>query len=470
MRLAALEMGLLPGLESPLGYCFCKLISEPGGKMADDPRWGFDTQQIHAGQEPDSVTGSRALPIYQTTAYQFRNTEHAANLFSATELGNIYTRVNNPTQEAVEKRLATLEGGIGSLLVASGMAATAMAVMNVAEAGDHIVSSPNVYGGTYNLFKYTLPKFGIQVTFVDDANNLDSWRSAIKPNTKAFFGEGISNPLGAVLDIEGIAEIAHDFGAPWIVDNTIATPFVTRPMDYGADIVTHSATKFLSGHGNTMVGAIIDSGNFDYSKYPDRFPGFNKPDPSYNDMIYAQALGPNSPFGNVAYIFKARLQLLRDFGPSVSPFNAWLLAQGLESLSMRMKQHLSNAQAVAEWLASHPQVNSVSYGGLSSSVWHKNAKRYAAKGAGAVMAFDIKGGLAAGKAFVEGLKMFSHVANIGDVRSLVIHPASTTHSQLGEEGLSAAGITPGMIRLSIGLEDVEDIKRDMELGFAAARG
>ncbi|MFM8234806.1 MAG: bifunctional o-acetylhomoserine/o-acetylserine sulfhydrylase [Actinomycetota bacterium] len=437
--------------------------------MVDDLNWKFDTQQIHAGQEPDPTTGSRALPIYQTTAYQFRDTEHAANLFGIAEAGNVYTRINNPTQDAVEKRLSILEGGKASLLVASGMAATTLAIMNLAEAGDHIVSSPYVYGGTYNLFKYTLPKFGIQVTFVEDAQDLDSWKRAIKPNTKAFFGEGISNPLGVVLDIEGIAKVAHEYGVPWIVDNTIATPYVTRPIDYGADVVTHSATKFLSGHGNAMVGAIVDAGSFDYSKYPDRFPGLNTPDPSYNNIIYAKNLGVGSNFGNVAYIFKCRLQLLRDMGPSVSPFNAWLLAQGLESLSMRMKQHLMNAQGIAEWLAKHPQVVGVSYGGLPTSVWHANAKKFAPKGAGAVMAFEIKGGLTAGKAFVEGLKMFSHVANIGDVRSLVIHPASTTHSQLGEESLRAAGINPGMIRLSIGLEDIEDIKADMERGFAAAR-
>lgn len=280
--------------------------------MVDDPNWKFDTQQIHAGQEPDPTTGSRALPIYQTTAYQFRDTEHAANLFGIAESGNVYTRINNPTQDAVEKRLSTLEGGKASLLVASGMAATTLAIMNVAEAGDHIVSSPYVYGGTFNLFKYTLPKFGIKVTFVEDAQDLDSWKRAIAPNTKAFFGEGISNPLGVVLDIEGIAKVAHGYGVPWIVDNTIATPYVTRPIDYGADVVTHSATKFLSGHGNAMVGAIVDAGTFDYSKYPDRFPGLNTPDPSYNNIIYAKNLGVGSNFGNVAYIFKCRLQLLRD--------------------------------------------------------------------------------------------------------------------------------------------------------------
>jgi O-acetylhomoserine (thiol)-lyase len=436
--------------------------------MSENQDWSFDTQQIHSGQTPDPTTGSRSLPIYQTTAYQFRDTAHAANLFGVAESGNVYTRINNPTQDAVEKRLATLEKGIASLLVSSGMAATALAIMNVAEAGDHVVASPYVYGGTYNLFKYTLPKFGIQFTFVEDSSDMDSWKRAVKPNTKAFFGEGISNPLGVALDIERIANVAHEVGVPWIVDNTIATPYVTRPFDYGADIVTHSATKFLSGHGSAMVGAIVDSGNFDFSKNPEKFPGFNQPDGSYNNMVYAKDLGVGSSFGNVAYIFKCRLQLLRDLGPSVSPFNAWLLAQGLETLSMRMYRHLQNALAVAQWLTKHNQVESVSYSGLSSSSWHSNALKYAAKGAGAVMAFDIKGGLEAGKKFVEGLSLFSHVANIGDVRSLVIHPASTTHSQLGEDGLRSARITPGMVRLSIGIEDISDIIADLEKGFAAA--
>ena len=437
--------------------------------MSENQDWSFDTQQIHAGQTPDPTTGSRSLPIYQTTAYQFRDTAHAANLFGVAEAGNVYTRINNPTQDAVEKRLATLEKGIASLLVSSGMAATALAIMNVAEAGDHVVASPYVYGGTYNLFKYTLPKFGIQFTFVEDASDMDSWKQAVRPNTKAFFGEGISNPLGVALDIERIAKVAHEVGVPWIVDNTIATPYVTRPFDYGADIAVHSATKFLSGHGSAMVGAIVDSGNFDFAKNPEKFPGFNQPDGSYNNMVYAKDLGMGSSFGNVAYIFKCRLQLLRDLGPSVSPFNAWLLAQGLETLSMRMDRHLQNALAVAQWLAKHNQVESVSYSGLPSSTWHSNALKYASKGAGAVMAFDIKGGLEAGKKFVEGLSLFSHVANIGDVRSLVIHPASTTHSQLGEDGLRSARITPGMVRISIGIEDISDIITDLEKGFAAAK-
>ena len=438
--------------------------------MSENGEWSFETQQIHSGQNPDSDTGSRSLPIYQTTAYQFRDTQHAANLFGIAEAGNVYTRINNPTQDAVEKRIATLEGGVAALLVASGMAATTRASMNVGQAGDHVVSSSNVYGGTFNLFNYTLPKFGIEVTFVNDTGNMDAWRAAVKPNTKAFFGEGISNPLGAVLDLEAIAQVAHEAGVPWIVDNTIATPYVTRPFDYGVDIITHSATKFLSGHGNAMVGAIVDSGNFDFAKNPEKFPGFNEPDPSYNNLVYAKTLGVGGDFGaNLAYIFKARLQLLRDFGSSVSPFNAWLLAQGLETLNLRMDRHLLNAQALAEWLEKQPEVAHVSYAGLPSSPWYSTAKKYAPKGAGAVFTFELKGGAPTGRKFVEGLKLFSHVANIGDVRSLVIHPASTTHSQLNPDEQIKAGITPGMIRVSIGLENIEDIKNDIKLGFAAAK-
>ena len=395
-----------------------------------DKKWSFETLQIHAGQTPDPTTGARALPLYQTTAYQFRDTQHAANLFGLAELGNIYTRIMNPTQDAVEQRLAALEGGVAALLVASGSAATTYAVLNVAEAGDHIVSSPSLYGGTYNLFHYTLPKFGVEVTFVEDPDDLDSWRKAVRPNTKAFFGETIANPKNDILDIEGVAKIAHEVGVPLIVDNTVATPYVIKPIEYGADVVIHSATKFLSGHGNAVVGAIIDSGNFDYAKYPAKFKGFNEPDPSYHGLVFAQALGVGSAFGaNLAYIFKIRLQLLRDIGAAVAPFNAWLLAQGLETLSLRIERHLENAKAVAEWLSKHPSVEKVNYASLSNSPWNKLAKKYAPKGSGAVLSFELKGGVEAGKKFVESLKLFSHVANIGDVRSLVIHPATTTHSQ-----------------------------------------
>ena len=430
----------------------------------------FETRQVHAGQVPDPTTGARALPIYQTTAYQFRDTKHAADLFGLAELGNIYTRIMNPTQDAVEQRIASLEGGVAALLVASGSAATTYAVLNVAEAGDHIVSSPSLYGGTYNLFHYTLPKFGIEVTFVENPDDPASWQAAVKPNTKAFFGETIANPKNDVLDIETVANIAHKNGVPLIVDNTVATPYLIRPIDFGADVVVHSATKFLAGHGNSVVGAIVDSGKFDYAQHKDRFPGFNQPDPSYNGLIYAQALGVGSAFGaNLSYIFKIRLTLLRDMGAAVSPFNAWLLAQGLETLSLRMERHVSNAKTLAAWLEKQPQVEKVNYASLPSSPWNKLATKYAPTGSGSVLSFEIKGGIESGKKFVEALKLHSHVANIGDVRSLVIHPASTTHSQLSPAEQLTAGVTPGLIRLSVGIENIEDIKADITDGFAAAK-
>ncbi|MDA0260528.1 MAG: bifunctional o-acetylhomoserine/o-acetylserine sulfhydrylase [Actinobacteria bacterium] len=430
----------------------------------------FETRQIHSGQVPDPTTGARALPIYQTTAYQFRDTKHAADLFGLAELGNIYTRIMNPTQDAVEQRIASLEGGVAALLVASGSAATTYAVLNVAEAGDHIVSSPSLYGGTYNLFHYTLPKFGIEVTFVENPDDPASWQAAVKPNTKAFFGETIANPKNDVLDIETVANIAHKNGVPLIVDNTVATPYLIRPIDFGADVVVHSATKFLAGHGNSVVGAIVDAGKFDYAQHKDRFPGFNEPDPSYHGLVYAQALGVGSPFGaNLSYIFKIRLTLLRDMGAAVSPFNAWLLAQGLETLSLRMERHVSNAKTLAAWLEKQPQVEKVNYASLPSSPWHKLATKYAPTGSGSVLSFEIRGGIEAGKKFVEALKLHSHVANIGDVRSLVIHPASTTHSQLSPAEQLTAGVTPGLIRLSVGIENIEDIKADITDGFAAAK-
>jgi O-acetylhomoserine (thiol)-lyase len=430
----------------------------------------FETRQVHAGQVPDPTTGARALPIYQTTAYQFRDTKHAADLFGLAELGNIYTRIMNPTQDAVEQRIASLEGGVAALLVSSGSAATSFAVLNVAEAGDHIVSSPSLYGGTYNLFHYTLPKFGIEVTFVDNPDDPESWQAAVKPNTKAFFGETIANPKNDILDIEAIAKVAHKNGVPLIVDNTVATPYTIRPIEYGADVVVHSATKFLSGHGTSVVGAIVDAGKFDYAQHKDRFPGFNQPDPSYHGLVYADALGVGSAFGaNLSYIFKIRLTLLRDIGAAVSPFNAWLLAQGLETLSLRIERHLSNAKTLATWLEKQPQVEKVNYASLPSSPWYKLATKYAPTGSGSVLSFEIKGGIESGKKFVEALKLHSHVANIGDVRSLVIHPASTTHSQLSPAEQLTAGVTPGLIRLSVGIENIEDIKADITDGFAAAK-
>jgi O-acetylhomoserine (thiol)-lyase len=432
--------------------------------------YSFETQQIHAGQVADPTTGARALPLYQTTAYQFRDTKHAADLFGLAELGNIYTRIMNPTQDTVEQRIAALEGGVAALLLASGSAATTFAILNVAEAGDHIVSSPSLYGGTYNLFHYTLPKFGIEVTFVDNPDDPESWRKAVKPNTKAFFGETIANPKNDLLDIETVAKIAHENQVPLIVDNTVATPYLIRPIEWGADVVVHSATKFLSGHGNAVVGAIVDSGKFDYAKYPEKFKNFNQPDPSYHGLVYAQALGVGSAFGaNLSYIFKMRLTLLRDIGAAVSPFNAWLLAQGLETLSLRIERHVENAKAVAAFLEKHPQVEGVNYASLSSSKWNKLANKYAPKGSGSVLSFEIKGGIESGKKFIEALNLHSHVANIGDVRSLAIHPASTTHSQLSPEEQLTAGVTPGLIRLSVGIENIADIKADLEKAFAAAK-
>ena len=426
--------------------------------------WSFETRQIHAGQSPDSQTNARALPIYQTTAYTFRDTKHAADLFALAEPGNIYTRIMNPTQGAVEERVASLEGGVAALLLASGQAAETYAILNLAEAGDHIVSSPNLYGGTYNLFHYTLPRYGIEVTFVDDPDNLDSWKKAIRPNTKAFFGESIANPSNAILDIENIAKIAHENGIPLIVDNTVATPFLLRPIEFGADIVVHSATKYMGGHGTTVAGVIVDSGKFDWKKNAAKFPQYNTPDPSYGGLVYADALG------ELAYILRARIVLLRDFGAAVSPFNAFLIAQGLETLSLRMERHIQNAKAVATWLEKRSEVEKVNYASLDSHPHNKWAKKYTPAGSGAVLSFEIKGGIEAGKKFVEALELHSHVANIGDVRSLVIHPASTTHSQLTPQEQLEAGVTPGLIRLAVGIENINDILADIEIGFNAAKG
>ena len=432
--------------------------------------WSFETRQIHAGQAPDTATGARALPIYQTTSFVFRDAEHAANLFALKELGNIYTRIMNPTQDAVEQRIASLEGGVGALLVASGQAAETIAILNVAEHGDHIVSSPSLYGGTYNLFHYTLPKLGIEVSFVENPDDLDSWRAAVRPNTKAFFGETISNPKQDLLDIEGVAGVAHEVGVPLIVDNTVATPYLVRPFEWGADIVVHSTTKYLGGHGTSIGGVIVDSGRFDFAQYPDRYPNYNQPDPSYHGLVYARDLGVGGAFGvNLSFILKARVQLLRDLGAATTPFNAFLLAQGLETLSLRVERHVENAKKVASWLQGRDEVESVAYAGLESSPWYASAQKYAPKGPGAVLAFEIKGGLEAGQKFVSALQLHSHVANIGDVRSLVIHPASTTHSQLSAEEQLAAGVTPGLVRLSVGIEHIDDILADLDAGFRAAK-
>ena len=426
----------------------------------DPDQWSFETKQIHAGQQPDPASHARALPIYQTTSYTFDSTEHAAALFGLAEPGNIYTRIMNPTTDVVEQRIAALEGGVAALFLASGQAAETFAILNIAEAGDHIVSSPRLYGGTYNLFHYTLPKLGVQTTFVEDPDDLDSWRAAVRPNTKAFYGETISNPKIDLLDTPGVSQVAHDHGVPLIVDNTIATPFLIQPITQGADIVVHSATKYLGGHGTAIAGVIVDSGTFDWTA-SGKFPGFTEPDPSYHGVVFAE-LGPP------AYALKARVQLLRDLGSAAAPFNAFLVAQGLETLSLRMERHVQNARTVAEFLAAHPDVTAVNYAGLPSSPWYERAQRLAPRGVGAVLAFELAGGVDAGKAFVNALQLHSHVANIGDVRSLVIHPASTTHQQLSAEEQLASGVTPGLVRLAVGLEGISDILADLERGFAAA--
>jgi O-acetylhomoserine (thiol)-lyase len=426
--------------------------------------WKFETQQVHAGAQADPTTHSRATPIYRTTAYVFDSAEHAANLFALAEFGNIYTRIMNPTQDVAEQRIAALEGGTAALLLASGQAATTTAILNIAHAGDHVVSSSSVYGGTYNLFKYTLPKLGIEVTFVEDQDDLEAWQAAVKPNTKAFFGETIANPKINILDISGVAEVAHKNGLPLIVDNTVASPYLLRPLEHGADIVVHSATKFLGGHGTVIAGAIVDGGKFPWSQNVEKFPGLTEPDPSYHGASYSGVLGDP-----IAYIIKARVQLLRDLGSAVSPDNAFGLIQGIETLSLRMERHSSNALAVAKWLENHDQVASVNYAALPSSPWHAAAQKYAPLGVGAVLSFEIKGGVNAGRALVDNVSLFSHVANIGDVRSLIIHPASTTHSQLTPEQQLTTGVTPGLVRLSVGLEHIDDIIADLEAGFEAAK-
>jgi O-acetylhomoserine (thiol)-lyase len=426
-----------------------------------EANWSFETKQIHAGQTADAGTHARALPIFQTTSYTFDSTDHAAALFGLAEPGNIYTRLMNPTTDVVEQRIAALEGGVAGLFLASGQAAETFAILNIAGTGDHIVSSPRLYGGTYNLFHYTLPKLGIETTFVDDPDDLDSWQAAVRPNTKAFYGETISNPKIDVLDTPGVSKVAHANGVPLIVDNTIATPYLIQPISQGADIVVHSATKYLGGHGTAIAGVIVDSGNFDWTS--GRFPGFTEPDPSYHGVVFADLGAP-------AFALKARVQLLRDLGSAAAPFNAFLIAQGLETLSLRMERHVANARQVAEFLDGRDDVTAVNYAGLPGSPWHERAKILAPRGTGAVLSFELAGGVSAGKAFVDGLRLHSHVANIGDVRSLVIHPASTTHQQLSAAEQLASGVTPGLVRLAVGLEGIDDIIADLECGFTAAAG
>jgi O-acetylhomoserine (thiol)-lyase len=426
--------------------------------------WKFETKQIHAGAAPDPVTNARATPIYKTTSYVFNSADHAKNLFALAEFGNIYTRIMNPTQAVIEERLAALEGGTAALATASGSSAITYAILNIAGAGDHIVSSSSIYGGTYNLFKYTLAKLGIEVTFVENQDDAAEWEAAIRPNTKLLFAETIGNPKINILDIELVAGVAHAADLPLIVDNTIATPYLIRPFEHGADIVVHSATKFLGGHGTVIAGVIVDGGTFAWSQHVDKFPGLTEPDPSYHGASYTTVLGDA-----IAYVIKARVQLLRDTGAALSPDSAFSLIQGVETLSLRIERHVENAQSIAEWLEAHPDVASVNYSGLPSSPWYETGKKYAPKGVGAVLSFELKRGVDAGRALVESVQLFSHLANIGDVRSLIIHPASTTHSQLTPEQQLTTGVTPGLVRLSVGLENIDDLKADLEAGFAAAR-
>jgi O-acetylhomoserine (thiol)-lyase len=419
----------------------------------------FETLLLHGGQQPDPSTGSRAVPIYQTTSYVFDNTEHAAKLFGLEEGGNIYSRIMNPTVDVLEQRLALLEGGIGALGVSSGMAAISLAVLNIAGAGDEIVAATNLYGGTYNLFSVTLPKYGITVKFVDPSDP-ENFRKAITPKTKALFGETIGNPSLNILDIEKVADIAHENGIPLLIDNTFATPYVCKPIEWGADIVIHSATKWIGGHGTTIGGIVVDGGKFDWNS--EKFPGFTEPDCSYNGIRYA------TDVGEAAFITKLRVQLLRDFGSCLSPQSAFLLLQGLETLHLRVERHNQNAVKIAEHLQEHSEVNWVSYPGLREHPSYHLAQKYFKNGTGSIVVFGIKGGREAGRKVVDNIKLWSHVANVGDAKSLIIHPASTTHQQLNSEELKSTGVTEDLVRLSIGLESPQDLINELDQAIEAA--
>ena len=429
--------------------------------MTTNRQLGFNTRQLHAGQAPDPTTGSRAVPIYQTSSYQFRNTEHAANLFALKELGNIYTRIMNPTTDVLEQRLASLEGGVAALAASSGHAAQVMAILTLCGVGDHIVSSSRLYGGTYNQFHYTLPRIGIDVTFVDPSDPANFAR-AIRPNTKIIYGETLGNPDIKVFPFEEVAAIAAAHNIPLMIDNTLATPYLCRPIAHGAHIVTHSTTKFLGGHGQAIGGVIVDGGNFDWTS--GRFENFTTPDPSYHGLKYADLVGVGLP----PFAIKARVQILRDVGACQAPFNSWNTLTGIETLSLRMDRHCSNAQQVAEYLEAHKAVSFVTYPGLKSHPDHELAKKYLPKGAGAILGFGIKGGVEAGKKFIDSLQLFSHLANVGDAKSLAIHPASTTHSQLTADEMVTAGVTADFVRLSVGLEDIDDILWDLDQALSAA--
>ncbi|MCX5646713.1 MAG: O-acetylhomoserine aminocarboxypropyltransferase/cysteine synthase [Phycisphaerae bacterium] len=419
-----------------------------------DQQLTVETLALHGGQEPDPTTGARAVPIYQTTSYQFKNTEHAANLFGLKEFGNIYTRIMNPTNDVLEKRVALLDGGVGALAVSSGQAATTLAILNIAQAGDEIVSADNLYGGTYNLFHYTLPRLGVKVKFVK-SNDLPAFQKAITPRTKAIYAESIGNPKLDVADLEGISGVAHKNGIPFLLDNTVS-PYLLRPFDFGVDVIVYSATKFIGGHGTSIGGLIVDSGQFDWTN--GKFPLIAEPDPSYHGLNFVEAL---KPLGNIAYIIKARVTLLRDIGTALSPFNAFLFLQGLETLHLRMPRHSENALAVAGYLERHPRVSWVNYPGLASSPEKERVRKYLPKGAGAILGFGVKGGLEAGRRFIDSLELVSHLANVGDAKTLAIHPASTTHQQLSPEEQLATGVTPDFVRLSVGIENINDILADI---------
>jgi O-acetylhomoserine (thiol)-lyase len=430
-----------------------------------DQAWGLETRLVHAGTEPDPATGARVTPIYQTTSFVFRDTQHAAALFGLEELGMIYTRIMNPTQDAFEQRMASLEGGVGALATASGQAAQTIALLNLAENGGHIVSSASLYGGTYNQLHYTFPKLGIEVSFIDDPDDLAAWKKAIRPNTKAFYGESIGNPKGDIFDFEGISKVAHDNKIPLVIDNTLASPALLQPLRHGADVVVHSATKFIGGHGTSIGGVIVDGGAFDYPG-SGRFPGFTEPDPSYHGLVFAELPPELRP---AMFVLKCRLQYLRDIGAAIAPFNSFLFLQGLQTLSLRMERHSQNALAVAQWLEGRDEVEWVVYPGLDSSKWKARADKYLPNGKGAIIAFELKGGIDAGRNFIDSLELFSHLANVGDVRSLAIHPASTTHSQLDPGEQLTTGVTPGLVRLSVGIETLDDILADLDAGLRAAK-
>jgi len=427
-----------------------------------DSKLKVETLALHGGQEADPTTGARAVPIYQTTSYQFKSTEHAANLFALTEFGNIYTRLMNPTNDVLEKRMNLLEGGVGALAVSSGQAATTLALLNIAQAGDEIVSADNLYGGTYNLFHYTFPKLGINVKFVK-SNDQDAIQQAITPKTKAIYAESIGNPKLDVADLEGVSQVAHNNQIPFVLDNTVS-PYLMRPFDFGVDIIVYSATKFIGGHGTSLGGLIVDSGKFDWTR--GKFPLISEPDPSYHGLEFVEAL---KPLGNIAYIIKARVTLLRDLGPAMSPFNAFLFLQGLETLHLRMPRHSENALTVAAYLEKHPLVNWVSYPGLASSPDKTRADKYLARGAGAILGFGIKGGAEAGKKFINSLELISHLANVGDAKTLAIHPATTTHQQLSAAEQLATGVTPDFVRLSVGIEHIDDIIEDIGQALGKTR-